>query len=128
MKQAYINAEKEMFIGEALNLTDEEAAAFWPVYRKYEYEVKTEFQEPMKALIEWYTGSFQTFTDDEAGEMAEEWLELREIRLSLRWKYLRRFDKVVPTRKVVIAFQVENQLNLLNELDVIDELPFITGR
>ena len=126
-KLAYINAEKEMLLGGTLKLTDVEAAAFWPVYREYAYEVKTEFQDTMKALIEWYTGSFLTITDDDAGEMAEEWLELRERRLSLKWKYLRRFDKILPTRKVVMVFQVEHQLNLMNELDLVSELPFITG-
>jgi hypothetical protein len=43
----------------------------------------------------------------------------------LKKKYFKKFDKVLPSKTVAKFFQLENQINLLIDLQIASELPFI---
>ena len=58
-----VQAGRIELIGSELRLSDEEAAAFWPIYKKYEAEAKVLGDERL-AIITDYADNFEALTDE----------------------------------------------------------------
>ena len=52
-----------------LTLTDQEAAAFWPIYRRYQYE-RSKLDDARVDVIKEYTEKYPDLTDDEMQRVA----------------------------------------------------------
>jgi hypothetical protein len=129
--QAYIRllrtdlkAKKEQIIKEAMQLNDQQAAAFWPIYRNYDAE-QTKLGDEKLAIIHDYAQNFLTMSDPKADQLAQRVMALDEQRLALRKKYYELLKKALPTVLVVRFFQVENQLQLILDLQIASNLPII---
>jgi hypothetical protein len=107
-----------------MQFTNEEANAFWPVYREYEFEF-AKIGDARIALIKDYARTYETMTDEKAKELIQEALKLEGRRTKLKRKYFRKFDRVLPSKTVAKFFQLENQINLLIDLQIASELPLI---
>ena len=62
-------------------------------------------------------------TDDAAKGLLKDWLKLQKDEDALVEKYVKRFDKALPTAKVLRFVQVENKLNTLLRLPGIQAIP-----
>jgi len=129
--QAYIRllrtdlkARKEQIIKEAMQLNDQQSAAFWPIYRNYDAE-QTKLGDQKLAIIHYYAQNFLTMSDPKADQLAQMVMALDEQRLALRKKYYDLLKKALPTVIVVRFFQVENQLQLILDLQIASNLPII---
>jgi hypothetical protein len=111
-------------ITEVMQFTNEEANAFWPIYREYDLEL-AKIGDARIALIEDYAQHYETMTDEKARELVEGALKLEGKRTKLKKKYFKKFDKVLPSKTVGKFFQLENQINLLIDLQIASELPLI---
>jgi hypothetical protein len=107
-----------------MQFTNEEANAFWPVYREYEFEF-AKIGDARIALIKDYARNYETMTDEKAKELIQKALKLEGRRTKLKRKYFRKFDRVLPSKTVAKFFQLENQINLLIDLQIASELPLI---
>lgn len=110
--QERIEAFKVAFFTQKLQLTTEEARAFWPLYNEYEREREL-LRQQMK------TSTRPELMSDEALR-AHLYRQLdTEVRLvELRREYFEKFMEVLPLRKVALILQVERQFKrkLLEEL------------
>lgn len=129
--QAYIRllridlkAKKEQIIKEAMQLNDQQAAAFWPVYRAYDAE-QTKLGDEKLAIVNDYAQSFLTMSNEKADQLAQKVMALDDQRIALRRKYYELLKKAVPTVLVVRFFQVENQIQLVVDLQIASNLPII---
>jgi hypothetical protein len=129
--QAYIRllrtdlkAKKEQIIKEAMQLNDQQAAAFWPIYRNYDAE-QTKLGDEKLAIVHDYAQNFLTMTDPKADQLAQRVMALDEQRLALKKKYYELLKKALPTVLAVRFFQVENQLQLILDLQIASNLPII---
>jgi hypothetical protein len=129
--QAYIRllrtdlkAKKQQIIKEAMQLNDQQAAAFWPVYRDYDAE-QTKLGDEKLAIVHDYAQNFLTMNDEKADQLAQRVMALDEQRMTLKKKYYEIMKKSLPTVLVVRFFQVENQLQLLVDLQIASNLPII---
>jgi hypothetical protein len=129
--QAYIRllrtdlkAKKQQIIKEAMQLNDQQAAAFWPVYRDYDAE-QTKLGDEKLAIVHDYAQNFLTMNDEKADQLAQRVMALDEQRMALKKKYYEIMKKALPTVLVVRFFQVENQLQLLVDLQIASNLPII---
>jgi hypothetical protein len=129
--QAYIRllrtdlkAKKEQIIKEAMQLSDQQAAAFWPIYRNYDAE-QTKLGDEKLAIVHDYAQNFLTMTDPKADQLAQRVMALDEQRLALKKKYYELLKKALPTVLAVRFFQVENQLQLILDLQIASNLPII---
>ncbi len=129
--QAYIRllridlkAKKEQIIKEAMQLNDQQAAAFWPVYRAYDAE-QTKLGDEKLAIVNDYAQSFLTMSNEKAGQLAQKVMALDDQRIALRRKYYELLKKALPTVLVVRFFQVENQIQLVVDLQIASNLPII---
>ena len=116
--------QKVAVITEALQLTDEESTAFWPVHRDYELEL-SEIIDDRIALIKDYAQNYDNLTNEKAKELARKVFALEKRRTKLKKKYFKKFEKAVSAIIAAKFIQVENQINLLIDLQIAIELPLI---
>ncbi len=129
--QAYIRllrtdlkADRKQIVKEAMQLNDQQAAAFWPLYQNYAAEQTTLGDEKL-AIINDYAKNFLTMSNETADQLAQRVMALDEERMALRKKYYELMKKSLPTTLVVRFFQVEGQIQLLVDLQIASNLPII---
>ena len=119
-----VRAVKMELIKEAMQFSDEEATAFWPVYEKYQRELN-KINDATLDLIKDYADHYYEMTDKKAEELIKKSVELDIKRAWLRKKYLRQFNWVLPAKKVAKFYQIENKLGVLVEVQMAAEIPLI---
>jgi len=75
------------------------------------------------ANLDKFAANFGSMTDDAAGSILKDALKNREDRNALMRKYVKKFDKVLPTTKVLQWAQVENKLNTLLDMQAAVVIP-----
>jgi hypothetical protein len=119
-----VKTKKVAIITKVMQFTDEEANAFWPMYREYEFELAKIGDEKLE-LIKDYAQNYETMTDEKAEELIRGVFKLEGKRTKLKKKYFRKFDRVLPAKTVAKFFQLENQILLLIDLQIASNLPLI---
>ncbi len=119
-----LKTKKEQIVKEEMQLNDQQAAAFWPIYRNYDAE-QTALGDQKLAIINEYAQSFLSMNDVKADQLAQKVMALDEQRLALRKKYYELMKKALPAVVVVRFFQVENQMQLLADLQIAANLPIV---
>jgi len=112
-----IQAERQAIVTQAMDLTPEEMETFWPLYREYRLEA-VKIGDRIVALILRYAASYDDLTDATADKLLTDLVKIEQARANLKAKYLPKFKKVLPAKKVVRFYQVENKLDvaILNEM------------
>ena len=108
----------------SMNFTEEEGEAFWPLYRKYEYE-SVILTDEMIALIKDYEANLETLDDAKAKELAERVFQIDEKEVRLNKKYFKEFSKVLPPKRVLQFFQLSRRIDTLVDMRIASILPMI---
>jgi hypothetical protein len=119
-----IRANRKALVAANLQLTDTEAAAFWPLYDKYQAELNG-VQDRAAKVIQEYTSAFPNIPDDKALQLARDWLAAEGDRVKIRQEYLDQFAKVMPGRKVARFYQIENKMDAVIRYDLAAEIPVV---
>jgi hypothetical protein len=119
-----IRANRKALVAANLQLTDAEAAAFWPLYDQYQAQLNA-VQDRAAKIIQDYTKAFPNIPDDEALRLAKDWLAAEADRVKIRQDYLDQFAKVLPGRKVVRFYQIENKMDAVIRYDLAAEIPVV---
>ena len=119
-----IRANRKALVAANLTLTDEEAGRFWPLYERYQTELKAVNDRTVK-VIQDYTASFHDISDDKAMKLADDWLSAEADRVKVRRTYLDQFAKALPGRKVVRFYQIENKMDAVMRYDLAAEIPVV---
>jgi Spy/CpxP family protein refolding chaperone len=117
-----IQTDKRAIVLKTLELTDAQVAAFTPIYDQYQAEMKV-LMERGAATLDKFAANFGSMTDDAAGAILKDALKNREDRNAVMRKYAKKFDKVLPTTKVLQWAQVENKLNTLLDMQAAMIIP-----
>lgn len=123
--RADIQADKATIVGQAMSLSDKDAATFWPIYRQYEYE-RSRLDDAREVVIKEYTQKYPNLTDAEAKAMADQMFECDSRLAALKKTYFRKFNKVLPALTVTKFFQLEHRIDLLTEMKLESSLPPLT--
>ena len=123
--RANMRADRATIITQAMNFSDKEAAAFWPIYRQYEYE-RSRLDDGRVAVIKEYSQKYPSLTDAEAKAMAEQMFEYDSRLAALKKKYYKKFDKVLSALTVTKFFQLDRRVDLLMDMNVESSLPPLT--
>ena len=106
-----INAQKVAYITKELDLTPQEAQQFWPVYNEFETQRKAINKDFKGQNIEERQIDFNTLSDKDALEMADNHIILAQKVLDIRKKYHAEFKKVLPAKKLLKLYQAEKDFN-----------------
>lgn len=108
-----IRTDKRAVYAQAMQLTDEESRAFWPVYDEYEAKLK-KIDDRFIQLVNDYAAKYSTMTDADAQQMLVAKMKLDRERMDLQQAYTKKIAKVVPAIKGLRYAQVESRID--NEL------------
>lgn len=123
--RAGMQADRATIITVAMNFSDKDAAAFWPIYRQYEYQ-RSKLDDRRVVVIKEYAQKYPTLTDAEAKAMAEQMFECDSRQAVLKKTYFKKFNKVLPALTVTKFFQAERRIDLLMDMNVEASLPPLT--
>ena len=117
-------ADKKRVVASVLDLTEGEAKAFWPVYNLYQSDMVAHYDRALK-LVGAFAAAYQTMTDEAATELLGEFLALEADHVALLARYVPRFRRVLPPRKVARLYQIENKLRALVSYEFAREIPLL---
>ena len=127
MVRSLNEARRQATVAANIQLSQEAANAFWPLYREYRGEV-ARINDGLKQVIVNYAEQYATLTGDEAYALSEEALKLQVQRDRLKQKYLKRFAKPLPELDAARVMQIENKLDALAQLALAADIPLIGAR
>lgn len=119
-----VRAEKADILAKTMELSADEAALFWPVYKQYEAEAKVLGDERL-AIITDYADNIDTLTDDKARDLITRAIGLEGKEHALKERYLKEFLAVLPAKVVARFFQVEARINNLIDLELSTQIPLV---
>jgi hypothetical protein len=117
-------ADKRLVVASVLELTENEAKAFWPVYNAYQSDMVAHYDRLM-ALIDTYGKTYDAMTDETATTLLKQYLALEKQHVALLTAYLPRFQKVLPAMKVARLYQIENKMRALVNYELARQIPFV---
>lgn len=117
-----IQTERQALVTAAMELTEQEGAAFWPLYREYR-EAMAKVGDRGQALIVDYAAKYATLTDADAQVMLDEMLAIDQDALKVRKDYVKKFGKILPAKRVARFFQIENKMDAIIRAELVQEIP-----
>ncbi len=100
-------AEKIAFFTDAMDLTPEEAAVFWPVYNEYEKEKWELSKERRQFERDLDDNDLEKLSEKECIELTRKFSSFPQEDADLNKKYNEKFLKVLPPQKVVKLYITE---------------------
>ena len=110
LTRASIQLRRQAIITSVMDLSEKEAEAFWPLYRDYRVEMAKVGDRIAKGLIQ-YAEQYDALTDEQAVKLLNDWLDIEKAKTSVKSKFVSRFRKIIPARKVIRFFQADNKLD-----------------
>ncbi len=107
-----IEAIKIGLITRRLNLTEEEARAFWPVYNQYSEEleaIRKQRRNEMRQMMD----RDKDLSEGDAEKLVDNEIALRQKELDIMKKYHSRFKQILPVKKVMMLYRAEEDFKRL---------------
>lgn len=121
-----IQADRKALVAANMELTETESAAFWPVYDAYRLEMKKVEDRIVKVILD-YAAAYRndSLTDEQASALVKEHLAAKQAEAKVTASYQKKFEKVLPAKKVARFYQIENRLDLIVEMAAATEIPLV---
>ena len=117
-----INKERQALVTRAMDLTSGEMQRFWPLYREYRLAA-SKVGDRIATLVTTYADNYQNLTDKVADKLLTEFIHIEEERARLKARYLPKFKKVLPPKKVARFYQIENKLDTALLAELTEAIP-----
>ena len=122
LTRTYIEANRQVIVAAAMELTEEESTVFWPVYKAYRADVQPLNDRFMKVLKD-YADNYENLPDAMAAEIMSEYLDIEEDRLIYKKAALEKMTGLLPMSKVARFFQIENKMDAIVKFDLAVQIP-----
>jgi hypothetical protein len=119
-----VRSQKRQIIASTLQLSDQEAVKFWPLYDQYTADL-VKINDAKYAAIKEYAASYSTMTDEQATGLVRKMLDVDRSVAELRLRYTSIFNNVIPGRKTAVFFQLDRRLVILIDLQLASQIPMI---
>ena len=119
-----VRSMKKQVIAANLDLTDDEAVKFWPIYDQYTAEL-AKINDTKFALIKDYAQNYETMTDEQAEAYVKGRAAVDESANRLRLKYFPVFRRVLSGKTAAKFFQIEWRISLVIDLQLASQMPVI---
>jgi hypothetical protein len=119
-----VRSQKRQIIASNLQLSDQEAEKFWPLYDQYTADL-VKINDAKYSAIREYAASYSTLTDDQATRLVRQMLSVDQAVAELRLRYTTIFNNVIPGRKTAVFFQLDRRLVMLIDLQIASQIPMI---
>jgi hypothetical protein len=111
-KKEKVKALKVAFITDELNLTTEEAQRFWPIYNAFDDKQAELRHEKMKAILDRFEpGNVEKLSEKDASSLLIQMEIIEENLFTLRKKFIRDLQGVLPAKKIIRLKKAEDEFN-----------------
>lgn len=119
-----LKTAKVEILTDALALTSEQSAVFWPIYREYDVEL-SKLQDARLMMIKDYAANYEVMTEEKAKSLIDTAFKIDESRAKLRKKYTGKVSKAL-TPKVAARFaQTDAFIANLIDLQIRGQVPLV---
>ena len=119
-----VRSQKKQIVAANMDLTDEEAQQFWPIYDRYTAELAGLWDAKF-ALHKEYAQNYTTMSNEQAESYITGRGAVDESIMQLRLKYLPVFRKVQSGKATALFFQMDWRLSLIVDLQLASQIPLI---
>ena len=122
LQRQILMSEKKLAVLQNMELTESEKEAFWPVYDRYQDELFNVNRKTGQLVVK-FAEAYQSLTDDQAKELMRDYVKIEKERVKLKESYIKKFEKVLPAKKVMRYLQVENKLDAIARYELAKGVP-----
>jgi hypothetical protein len=122
LTRASIQLRRQAIMTSVMDLTPTESQPFWRLYRDYRVDMAKVGDRVQKLLVD-YSAQYDTLTDEQARSIMKEWVSIEKAKMDVKNKYISRFQKVLPARKVMRFFQADNKLDAMLNAQLASVVP-----
>ncbi len=119
-----VRSLRKQIVAANLDLTDDEAVKFWPIYDQYTADLR-KINDTKVALIKDYARNYTTMTDEQAEAYVRGRASVDESVNRLRLKYFPVFHRVLSGKTAATFFQIEWRISLMVDLQLASQMPLI---
>ena len=121
-----IKADKKLVIAANMQLTEEEAKGFWPVYDAYQADLQ-KINQRLLGAIKRYADAYNKgpVSDDLAKKLVNEAIAIEEAEVKLKRSYVPRLEKVIPGTKVARYIQIESKVRAVARYELAANIPLV---
>jgi hypothetical protein len=119
-----VRSQKRQIIASTLQLSDQEAVKFWPLYDQYTADL-VKINDAKYAALKEYAASYSTMTDDQADALVRKMIGVDQSVAELRLRYTSIFNNVIPGKKTAMFFQLDRRLVMLIDMQLGSQIPMI---
>ena len=124
LTKSMITTERQAIIAANLNLTEDQAKVFWPLFREYGTEIDAITDRKIH-LIEDYARKYVGLTDEEAASLMTDYFEVQKDELKIKQKWFAKMKKELPIKTVTRFFQIEYKLDAIVRAEATRVLPLV---
>ncbi len=122
--RARLQSERQAIVAANLPLTEEQAKAFWPMFRQYRADL-AKLGDRMVDLVLDYAKNLETLSDVQAKAMLDEYLSIQKEEVKLKSEWAPRFGKILPPKAVTRFYQIENKLDSILRFEAVGQIPLV---
>src|SRR5262245_16780579 len=121
-----IRADKKLVIASNMQLTEEEAKGFWPVYDAYQADLQ-KINQRLLGAIKRYADAYNkgSVTDETAKKLLNEAIAIEDAEVKLKRSYVPKLEKVIPGVKVARYLQIENKVRAVVRYELASQIPLV---
>jgi len=121
-----IKADKKLVVASNMQLTEEEAKGFWPVYEAYQKDLAG-LNKQLFGVVKNYADAYNMgmVPDETAKKLMNAYLAVEERELKMKRSYVPRLEKVVPGTKVARYLQIENKIRAIVKYELAAQIPLV---
>lgn len=121
---ASLETQRKVLIEHNLQLSDEEAAAFWPVYNDYRARMRKVTDELVRIITD-YADAWRhhSLSDKQAIKLVDRYLNVLQNRIKVKKSFVHKFKKALPPKKVARFYQVDHRLDMLVDMAIAKGVP-----
>jgi hypothetical protein len=115
-------ADRKAIVGGNMNLTKEQANAFWPLFDAYEAKMD-KLDDRHVAELKAYAEHYATLTEEDAAKKLDEVMAIKQARLDVQKEFIPKFRAAVSSIATTRFYQIDNKLNAMLQCDIAQVLP-----
>ena len=119
-----IQADRKVIIANTMQFSRQESEIFWPLYNDYQL-ARNKVSDRKVKVIRDYAEHYDDLSDAQAKAMLAEVLDIEKANIKLKQAYVKKFERILPSKKVARYFQAENKLDALINVQLAAEIPLI---
>jgi hypothetical protein len=121
-----LKSDKKLIVAENMDLTDDEAKKFWPIYDDYQKDLQKINQRIADLVVKYASESEKgPISDDLSKKLVADSLDIEKSETDMKRAYVGKLAKAIPPYKVARYAQIENKIRALVKYELAVEIPLI---